>query len=167
VGACRDLTRGSRRRFGVGRRRGRGGLGVRARGPRGRAVEGGRRDWQAGPTELRHRRASAQRARAPTRWPHWAEWERVGELARCGADRMGPHGGESGEGGRRACASGPTGPTGRNRGSWASLVFSFISEFLIPFPFIFSSEFNSNSNLIQIQTISNMCINQKDNLGSA
>jgi hypothetical protein len=46
-------------------------------------------------------------------------------------------------------------------GSWTSLVFLFISEFLIPFPFIFSSELNSNSNLIQIQTISNMCINQK------
>jgi hypothetical protein len=30
--------------------------------------------------------------------------------------------------------------------NWASLVFLFISEFLIPFLFIFSSELNSNSN---------------------
>jgi hypothetical protein len=52
-------------------------------------------------------------------------------------------------------------------GRWASSVFSFISEFLIPFPFIFSSELNSKSNLIQIQTISNMCINSKNILGSS
>jgi hypothetical protein len=44
VGACGDLRRGSRRRFGTGRRRGRGSLGVRVHGPRGRAVEGWKRD---------------------------------------------------------------------------------------------------------------------------
>jgi hypothetical protein len=44
VGACRDLRRGSRRRFGAGRQRGRDGLRVRARGPLGRTVKGGERD---------------------------------------------------------------------------------------------------------------------------
>jgi hypothetical protein len=79
VGACRDLRRGSRRRFCAGRRRGRGGLGGRARGPRRRIVEGGERDWQAGPAEQRHRRTSAQRASATTRRPHWTERERASE----------------------------------------------------------------------------------------
>jgi hypothetical protein len=74
---------------------------VRARGPRGRAVEGGEGDWQAGPTEQWHRRASTQQARAPTRRPHWAERERVSELAGHGTDRTVPHGGESGGGGER------------------------------------------------------------------
>jgi hypothetical protein len=49
-----------------------------------------------GPTEQRHRHASAQQARAPTRRPHWAEREKVGKLVGHGADRMGPHGDESG-----------------------------------------------------------------------
>jgi hypothetical protein len=44
----------------------RGDLGVRARGPRRRAVEGGGRDWGAGPVEQQHRRARIQRAKAPT-----------------------------------------------------------------------------------------------------
>jgi hypothetical protein len=48
VDACRDLKRGSEQRFRDGRRRGRGSLGVRARGSRGRTVEGEERDWQAG-----------------------------------------------------------------------------------------------------------------------
>jgi hypothetical protein len=67
VGVCGDLKRGSGSQFGAGLRCGRGDLGVRARGPRRRAVEGGERDWQAGPAEQRHRRASTQRARVPTR----------------------------------------------------------------------------------------------------
>jgi hypothetical protein len=46
---CRDLKRGSGCRFDARWRRGHGDLGVRARGPRRRAVEGGARDWQAGP----------------------------------------------------------------------------------------------------------------------
>jgi hypothetical protein len=60
------------------------------------------------------------------------------------------------------------GQTGRGgRDGWASLVFLFISKFLIPFSFIFFFGFklkhapNSNSNS------SNMCIKQKNNLGSA
>jgi hypothetical protein len=77
---CGDLRRGSGCRFGAGRQRGRSDLGVRARGPRERAVEGGERDWQAGPAKQRHRRASAHRARASTRWTHMAA-EREGESA--------------------------------------------------------------------------------------
>jgi hypothetical protein len=59
VGVCGDLKMGSGCRFGAGSRRGRGDLAVRVRGPCRRAVEGGERDWQAGPVEQRHRRASA------------------------------------------------------------------------------------------------------------
>jgi hypothetical protein len=70
----------------------------------------------------------------------------------------------AGKGGSGRALAGQMGQSG---GSWASSVFLFISKFLILFPFIFSSELNSNSNLIQIQTISNMCINQNDNLGSS
>jgi hypothetical protein len=138
VGVCGDLRRGSRRRFGVGRRRGRDDLDVRARGPRGRAVAGEERDWQAGLAKQQHRRASAQRARVPTRRPHWAERERVVELAGRSADRTGPHGGESGEGGGRARASGPTGPKGRNKGgSWASSVFLIYFRISNSFSFYF------------------------------
>jgi hypothetical protein len=90
---------------------------VRARGPRKRAVEGGERDWQAGPTEQRHRRASTQRAKAPTRRPHWTEREKANELAGHGADRMGPHGGESGEGEKRA--RGPLMIGGGRLSTWA------------------------------------------------
>jgi hypothetical protein len=89
---------------------------VRARGPRGRAVEGVERDWQAGSAEQRHRRTSAQRARAPTRWPHWTKRERAGEKAGRGANRVGPHGGKSREGERRARAGGPNGPKGQKGG---------------------------------------------------
>jgi hypothetical protein len=41
VGVYRDLKRGLGRWFCASRRRGHDGLGVRARGPRGRTVEGG------------------------------------------------------------------------------------------------------------------------------
>jgi hypothetical protein len=55
----------------------------------------------------------------------------------------------------------------RKGGDWASLCFSFIPNFLIPFSFIFSFGFKfkhaTNSNL----NIPNMCIKQKNNLGSA
>jgi hypothetical protein len=47
VGACRDLKGGLGWRFRAVRRRGRGGLGMRARGPREQTVEGGGRGWQA------------------------------------------------------------------------------------------------------------------------
>jgi hypothetical protein len=49
VGVCGDLKRGSGCRFGARWRCGRDDLGVRARGPCRRAVEGGEWDWQAGP----------------------------------------------------------------------------------------------------------------------
>jgi hypothetical protein len=63
--------------------------------------------------------------------------------------------------GRGGALGGPNGPNGLRGDGWASLVFLFISKFLIPFLFIFSSELNSNSNKIHIQTISNMCIKQR------
>jgi hypothetical protein len=63
-------------------------------------------------------------------------------------------------GGRHA-VGGPNGPNKPRGDGWASFVFLFIFEFLIPFLFIFSSELNSNSNQIKIQTISNMCIKQR------
>jgi hypothetical protein len=50
--------------------------------------------------------------------------------------------------------------------SWAEFRFSFSPEFLKAFLFIFSMDFKSNSNPNQIQTISHMCIKQKNNLGS-
>jgi hypothetical protein len=50
---------------------------------------------------------------------------------------------------------------------WAKIGFSFSREFLNAFIFIFSMDFKSSLNQIQIQTISNMCIKQKNNLGSA
>jgi hypothetical protein len=124
VGAWRDLRRGSRHQFCTGRRHGRGGLGVRARGPCRRAVEGVERDWQAGSVEQRHRRVSVQRARAPTRRPHWAERERAG-----------PHGSESGEGERRARASRPNWPKGRNGGQLG--FFCFLIYFQISNSFYF------------------------------
>jgi hypothetical protein len=91
----------------------------------GERLKEGRGDWQAGPTEQRHRRASTQRARAPTRQPHWAERERTGELAARVSDRTGPHGGESGGRGK-ARASRPTGPKGRNKGEVGLLRFSHL-----------------------------------------
>jgi hypothetical protein len=50
--------------------------------------------------------------------------------------------------------------------SWAEFRFSFSPEFLKAFLFIFSMDLKSNSNPNQIQTISHMCIKQKNNLGS-
>jgi hypothetical protein len=53
--------------------------------------------------------------------------------------------------------------------SWAGsaeLGFSFSLECLIHFIFIFSSELNSNSNTNSNSNSSNMCIKQKNKLGS-
>jgi hypothetical protein len=61
----------------------------------------------------------------------------------------------------------------RTRPGWAVLglttefTFLFFWDFSNAFLFIFSLDFKSNSNPIQIQTNSNMCSNQKYNLGSA
>jgi hypothetical protein len=61
------------------------------------------RPWRArGPGVRGGGRASSQLARALTRRPHWVEREKASELTGHGADRTGPHGGESGEGERRA-----------------------------------------------------------------
>jgi hypothetical protein len=49
---------------------------------------------------------------------------------------------------------------------WAVIRFSIFLEFLIPFLFIFSMDSNQIQTPIQIQMISNMCIKQKNNLGS-
>jgi hypothetical protein len=49
---------------------------------------------------------------------------------------------------------------------WAEIAFSFSRDFPNAFLFIFSMDFKSNSNPIQIQPNSNMCIKQKNNLGS-
>jgi hypothetical protein len=51
--------------------------------------------------------------------------------------------------------------------NWAKIGFSFSRDFLNVSLFIFPMDFKLNSNQIQIQTISSMCIKQKDNLGSA
>jgi hypothetical protein len=51
--------------------------------------------------------------------------------------------------------------------NWAKIGFPFSLEFLKAFLFIFLYGIKSNSNQIQIQTFSNMCIKQKNNLGSA
>jgi hypothetical protein len=51
-----------------------------------------------------------------------------------------------GKGGREL--AGQLGQKTGTGGSWASSVFSFISEFLIHFPFIFSSELNLNSSQV-------------------
>jgi hypothetical protein len=64
---------------------------------------------------------------------------------------------------------------GRTRGAplgwtglcWDEIGFPFFSKFLIAFLFIFSSELNSNSNTNSNSNNSNMCINSKNNLGSA
>jgi hypothetical protein len=101
----------------------------------------------SGAIEQQHRRASTRRARAPTRRPHWAEREKASELARRGADRMGPHGGESGEGEKRArgplligggrLSARARALLGRLGLTWAEMVFSFFLEFLIVFLFYF------------------------------
>jgi hypothetical protein len=70
--------------------------------------------------------------------PHRATRERGSARARVGADRRGP----------------PVRHRGRARGAglsglvWAELTFSFFLEFLLPFLFIFSRVFNSNSNQV-------------------
>jgi energy-converting hydrogenase Eha subunit G len=63
--------------------------------------------------------------------------------------------------------------SGRARGlaglgwaEWAECGFSIFWNFPKAFLFIFSMDFKSNSNPIQIQTNSNMFIKQKNNLGS-
>jgi hypothetical protein len=111
-----------------------------------------------GPNRQRHRCTNAQRARAPTRQPHWAEREKASELTGRSADKTGPHGGESGEGERRARA--------RAAGlDWADL--DRIRVFFFPrisncFSTLFSLAFSIQiQTKFQIQTNSNMCNNSR------
>jgi hypothetical protein len=140
------LEGGSRRRFRAGRRRGRGGLGVHVRGPRERAVEGGGMDLQAGPMRRCLKRASAQWAKTPMGRPHWVERERASERVRINTNRWDPA--VSGCERARGTASSAELVERPGRGGFrASLPFSFILNFLTPFPFVFLF-------WIQIQTCS-------------
>jgi hypothetical protein len=84
----------------------------------------------------------ADRESVPTDGTHWAEGER-GQARGCG--RAGPNWAKRlGE-----------------EGVWASLGFSFYSEFLICFLFVFSFEFKSNQITNSNWNISSICIKQK------
>jgi hypothetical protein len=60
--------------------------------------------------------------------------------------------------------AGARGLAGLDQAKWDEISFSFSRDFQNAFIFIFSMDLKSNSNQIQIQTISNMCIKQKNNL---
>jgi hypothetical protein len=79
----------------------------------------------------------------------WTEGEEGRVGARDCADKVGPLGSKSREGRGGRALGGPNRPRGRD--GWASLVFIFIQ-------YMFQ---------IQISNNSNMCIKQKNNLGSA
>jgi hypothetical protein len=133
---------------------------VRVGGLLGRAVEG-RRDWQTGPARRGHRRTVGAGKLGPR-----AEEER-GTRGRCCADMVGPsdreRGGEAGAG-----LGGPDGPKGRGKRGFRllSLFFLFLnfqSFFLLSSSFEFKTNQTTNTSL----NISNMCINQKQCLGSS
>jgi hypothetical protein len=96
---------------------------------------------------------------APTARSHQPKRESGDARAQVGADRRGP-----------TVSEGRTRARGRLAGpiwaSWAEMVFSFSKEFLMPFLFIFSRDSNQIQTPNQIQIISNMCVKQKNNLGS-
>jgi hypothetical protein len=80
--------------------------------------------------------------------------------AQAGADRRGPpvsHRGHTDAGARG---------TGPAWAKWAEMAFSISREFIMPFLFIFSRVFNSNSNQVSNSNKSNMCNNSKNNWGS-
>jgi hypothetical protein len=90
----------------------------------------------------RERERARARATAPTCWSHGAARERGREGARVCADRRGPpvrHRDARAQARARA---------GLNGLPWAELVFPIFLEFLLPFLFIFSRVFNSNSNQV-------------------
>jgi hypothetical protein len=111
---------------------------------------------------------------------HGSESEGGGRWAReeTGAENLVPPSSERERG--RECGCGPSlrggiylsgnagarGLAGLDWACWVETGLSFSREFRIAFLFIFTMDFKSNSNQIQIQTIPNMCIKQKDNLGS-
>jgi hypothetical protein len=105
---------------------------------------------------------SARMSLAPTSRPHrTARGREKRERARDDTDKRGLPVREGRSRGRSR------GLDGLSWAGWVELAFSFFLEFLIAFLFIFSRVSKSNSNEMQIQTISNMCIKQKNKLGSA
>jgi hypothetical protein len=91
----------------------------------------------------RERERARARETAPTARPHRAARERGGVsvlgLAPTGGTRL------SDTGGVQAWARAGAGLIGL---AWAEMAFSFFLEFLLPFLFIFSRVFNSNSNQV-------------------
>jgi hypothetical protein len=95
--------------------------------------------------------------------------ERAGTREGNGADRPGPWGSErerERERGRAGVGADRRDPPARRRGArarlsgpvWAEICFPFSREFLMPFLFIFSRVFNSNSNQVSNSNQkSNMC----------
>jgi hypothetical protein len=79
-----------------------------------------------------------RRRHAGPRWQREGRGERAG--ARTAADWWGPPVRRYGR---------TRGPTGLDWADWAESGFSFFSEFLVAFLFIFSRVFNSNSNQIK------------------
>jgi hypothetical protein len=96
---------------------------------------------------------------APIARPHRAARERESARARVGADKRGPPVRYRGRVGARV-------RVGLSGLVWAEMAFSFFLEFLLPFLFIFSRVFNSNSNQVsnsnQIQYVQHF----KECLGS-
>jgi hypothetical protein len=104
----RGLVEGSGCRFGAGWRCGRGDLGVRARGPRRRAVEGGGEGLASGARRTAAQTRERITDEAPTGRPHQTARGRKGRGAQVGADRRGPPIRDR----RRAGEAGLSGPTG-------------------------------------------------------
>jgi hypothetical protein len=115
-GRVQGFEGGSGRRFRVERRCGCGGLGVRVRGPRGRAIKG------RGDGKRLHKRVSAQRAVALTGRPHRTEREGASEAQASGVRRR-----QVGPTCQRERARGRTGPGGPKdrEGEVAGLLYLF------------------------------------------
>jgi hypothetical protein len=117
------------------------------RGDRGREVEDELTGGDGGTEREREREREREQARArdtaPTGLAHGATRERGRERARW----LAPIGGArlSGTEGARARTRARAGLIGL---AWAEMAFSIFLEFLLPFLFIFSRVFNSNSNQV-------------------
>jgi hypothetical protein len=97
------------------------------------------RHWRTGPANQREREgANGRRKLAPTGWSHWAARERGRVGAQGCADRWGSPVRQRGRTGALA--------GWLNGLPWAKLAFPIFLEFLMPFLFILSRVFNSNSN---------------------
>jgi hypothetical protein len=90
----------------------------------------------------RERGRARGKGTAPIDWPHIAARGREGVSAQVGADRRGPHVRHRGHAGAGALGIGSA------WAKWAEMAFSISREFLMPFLFIFSRVFNSNSNQV-------------------